>query len=146
MAAAKPAPSDYWQTPTLTTRLATRLYNRRANPRTKTPQNAIKVVCISDTHNQQLELPDGDLLIHAGDLSAQGTLAELQAQLDWLNSLPHRHKVVIGGNHDRLLDPKFEEKFPGVLPASSSLSELKWGSLVYLNDSSITLQFPPEEI
>ncbi|KAG9632525.1 hypothetical protein KCU69_g20257, partial [Aureobasidium melanogenum] len=67
------------------------------------PQNLlpIRVVCLSDTHCQiPASVPDGDLLIHAGDLTQAGTPKELQAQLDWLNSLPHTHKVVIAGNHD----------------------------------------------
>ena len=34
----------------------------------------MKVIAISDTHNQHetLVLPDGDMLIHAGDVSGQG--------------------------------------------------------------------------
>jgi Phage integrase, N-terminal SAM-like domain len=36
----------------------------------------------------------------AGDLTAHGTLEELQALNHWLGTLPHRHKLVIAGNHD----------------------------------------------
>lgn len=60
----------------------------------------ITVVCISDTHNSVPDLPYGDLLIHAGDLTRGGTSEEIQAQLDSLNAQPHMHKVVIAGNHD----------------------------------------------
>ncbi|EGX96671.1 phosphoesterase [Cordyceps militaris CM01] len=49
-------------------------------------------------------VPDGDLLLHAGNLTVGGSFAKLQAQLDWLNTLPHRQKVVIAGNHDVLLE------------------------------------------
>ena len=45
-------------------------------------------------------VPEGDLLIHAGDATLRGTEAEIRAFDAWLASLPHPHKVVIAGNHD----------------------------------------------
>ena len=63
----------------------------------------IRLVCISDTHTHILppsEVPVGDILIHAGDLTHSGSAEELRQTLDWLRSLPHPHKVFIGGNHD----------------------------------------------
>ena len=79
--------------------LATKLYSMRAPVQsTNTQSRPINVVCISDTHNQQPDLPDGDLLLHAGDLTQDGSFDELQAQLDWLNGQRHRCKVVIAGN------------------------------------------------
>lgn len=66
----------------------------------------VRVVCISDTHDQIVAaVPPGDLLIHAGDLTNAGTPEDLQKQIDWLAAQPHRHKIVIGGNHDTWLDP-----------------------------------------
>ena len=65
-----------------------------------------RVVCISDTHNRHAELPPlppGDILIHAGDLTETGTEAELEAAFAWLSSAPHKHKIVVAGNHDSLL-------------------------------------------
>jgi Icc-related predicted phosphoesterase len=61
-----------------------------------------RIVAIADTHNRhaQLELPDGDVLIHAGDMTGRGTLRELEQVADWLRAQPHRHKVIIAGNHD----------------------------------------------
>ena len=47
--------------------------------------DSIEVICISDTHNLQLILPAGDLLVHAGDLTTNGTFQELQKQVDWLD-------------------------------------------------------------
>ena len=63
---------------------------------------SLKVVAISDTHNlhDKLNVPEGDVLVHAGDLTKQGTIAEWSAAAKWLGSLPHKHKVVIAGNHD----------------------------------------------
>lgn len=56
-------------------------------------------------------MPDGDVLLHAGDITDKGTFEELQAQLDWLKSLPHMHKIVIDGNHDRLIDAEYVTGF-----------------------------------
>ena len=64
-----------------------------------------RVICVSDTHNRHrdLEIQDGDILIHAGDITQRGTLPELQDFNEWLATLPHEHKIVIGGNHDEVL-------------------------------------------
>jgi predicted phosphohydrolase len=63
---------------------------------------SLRVVCISDTHMQcrRVEVPPGDVLIHAGDLTTSGTLEQLASEVAWLRRLPHTHKVVIAGNHD----------------------------------------------
>jgi predicted phosphohydrolase len=60
------------------------------------------LVAMADTHgyHKKLKVPDGDILIHAGDLTEMGTLEQLTEVRDWLLSLPHAHKVVIAGNHD----------------------------------------------
>ena len=71
----------------------------------------IRIICISDTHNAIPSLPPGDIMIHAGDLTTHGTLAEVQAQLQWLSSQAHTHKIVIAGNHDTLLDEASDTKF-----------------------------------
>src|SRR6266516_3428616 len=49
----------------------------------------ITVVCISDTHCKfpPNQIPHGDLLIHAGDLTDNGTVSEIQQQIDWLKGL-----------------------------------------------------------
>ncbi|MDP9025138.1 MAG: metallophosphatase domain-containing protein [Candidatus Eremiobacteraeota bacterium] len=62
----------------------------------------MRVVAISDTHSRVPSggVPDGDVLVHAGDLTERGTLDEIAAAGDWLRSLPHARKVVIAGNHD----------------------------------------------
>jgi hypothetical protein len=62
----------------------------------------MRVICISDSHNRHadFEIPDGDVLVHAGDWTNGGTPAEIAAFLEWLVSQPHRHKVIIAGNHD----------------------------------------------
>ncbi len=65
---------------------------------------SMRIVCLSDTHNQHrnLDVPPGDILIHAGDSTFQGTLSEVSGFLRWINYLPHPHKILIAGNHDWL--------------------------------------------
>ncbi|KJY00535.1 phosphoesterase-like protein [Zymoseptoria brevis] len=114
-----------------------RKYFTRSSP--CVPLLGIDVVCISDTHNSTPALPPGDVLIHAGDMTAGGSVEELQGQLDWLNQQPHRHKVVIAGNHDMALDKQKaaelgETRFRG--------RSLRWGSVIYLEHSATTLKFP----
>lgn len=62
----------------------------------------LRVVLISDTHalHDEVRVPDGDLLIHAGDFSNIGALEDVIAFNEFLGRLPHPHKVVIAGNHD----------------------------------------------
>jgi len=72
----------------------------------------IRIVCISDTHNEHggLEVPDGDILIHAGDFTKNGTLEEVVKFNTWLGKLPHQHKIIIAGNHDLVMDQDFYKK------------------------------------
>jgi Icc-related predicted phosphoesterase len=64
----------------------------------------VKIVCISDTHlmhlREPLSIPDGDVLIHAGDATLQGNAVEIQAFSDWFGRLPHKEKIFVAGNHD----------------------------------------------
>ncbi|MDX1457403.1 MAG: metallophosphatase domain-containing protein [Marinobacter sp.] len=63
----------------------------------------MKLTIISDTHGMYRQIgsiPDGDVLIHAGDSLGRGTLEELEDLNDWFSTLPHRHKILIAGNHD----------------------------------------------
>lgn len=66
----------------------------------------MRVVCLSDTHNRhrRVQVPEGDLLVHAGDFTIKGTAEETAEFNDWLGTLPHRHKIVIAGNHEFLFE------------------------------------------
>jgi Icc-related predicted phosphoesterase len=70
----------------------------------------MKIVCLSDTHARhelmQHPVPDGDVLIHAGDLTGNGSLEHLARFQRWMEALPHRHKLVIAGNHDHCLEAR----------------------------------------
>ena len=85
----------------------------------------LRIVCLSDTHglHADLAVPPADLLLHAGDLTRRGQLAELAEAAEWLRSLPHPHKVIIAGNHDFCLQQQPQQ-------ARALLT-----GLIYLEDS-----------
>lgn len=62
----------------------------------------MRIVCISDTHtfHDQVVVPEGDVIVHAGDATFRGTPREVLPFLDWFGALPHAGKVLIAGNHD----------------------------------------------
>ena len=66
-------------------------------------EDVVRIVLISDTHNRhrKLQLPEGDILIHAGDFTNNGTRKEIEDFDNWLASLDQfQHKVLVPGNHD----------------------------------------------
>ncbi|KAH7492255.1 Metallophosphoesterase domain-containing protein 1 [Phytophthora ramorum] len=70
-------------------------------------KGTLRVVCISDTHAKHRNLrnvPEGDVLLHCGDFTNRGTHNEVRDFNNWLGALPHKHKVVIAGNHDVCMD------------------------------------------
>ena len=90
----------------------------------------MRIVCISDTHSmheQMPPIPEGDVLIHAGDSLGQGSLSNLLALNDWLATLPHPHKILIAGNHDWVFQNQPEE-------ARAALTQA-----IYLEDSGVEI-------
>lgn len=65
-----------------------------------------RLVLLSDTHgfHERLRIPDGDVLIHAGDFCTSGKEVQARAFAKWLRAQPHAHKIVVAGNHDRCLE------------------------------------------
>lgn len=90
----------------------------------------MRLICISDTHgmHRQLTVPDGDILIHAGDCLGMGTLAELEDLDNWLSEQPHRHKILIAGNHDWCLQD------------DSAAAEALIKNAIYLRDSGVEIE------
>lgn len=84
----------------------------------------IKICAISDIHEQwrQIEIPDCDLLIVAGDLTYKGSYTAINDFLSWIKELKEalviKQAVVIAGNHDLTAQndsEKFEELMSEVL-------------------------------
>lgn len=59
-----------------------------------------RIVATSDTHMGQPDVPAGDIFIHCGDLTHTGTIPQLTRAFAWIASLPHKHKLIVPGNHD----------------------------------------------
>lgn len=68
----------------------------------------MRLVLISDTHglhNSIQGLPEGDVLVHAGDFMNSGhDLADIISFNEWLGEQPFKHRVVCCGNHDRYFE------------------------------------------
>lgn len=87
----------------------------------------MKIVVISDTHNnhKNLSLPVGDLLIHCGDITQDGSKEQTEDFLLWFHKLSFKFKIFIGGNHDKYLEKNDTE-------IAKNLCE----NVFYLRDSS----------
>ena len=62
--------------------------------KTQWPQEGVvRFVVLSDTHSRHNEMPDGvpdgDVLLHCGDLTNIGTPSELVEVNEWFATLPH---------------------------------------------------------
>lgn len=92
----------------------------------------MRLVLISDTHNQHLglSLPKGDVLIHAGDVSGRGQVKEVEAFMDWFSGQDFPHKICIAGNHDFF----FEQADP------TAVHDMIPEGVHYLNDSGVTIE------
>ncbi|WKZ59211.1 MAG: metallophosphatase domain-containing protein [Cyclobacteriaceae bacterium] len=91
----------------------------------------MKIVCISDTHGRHhdVQLPSGDMLIHAGDVSAGGTESQIKDFLRWFSEQEFKYKIFIAGNHDFLFerDPETAKR---LIPKN----------IIYLQESAITIE------
>lgn len=73
----------------------------------------MRVVCISDSHCTHPKLPDGDLLIHTGDLCMRGNPQEFDSEVTAFEALRPRYPkgiIYVPGNHDKLLDLDFIDR------------------------------------
>jgi predicted phosphohydrolase len=92
----------------------------------------MRIVAVADTHTFQDDLrtiPASDVFIHAGDLCRGGRLDELRPVAAWLRSLPHRHKIVVAGNHDWCFARE-----------PQAAVEILGPGIVYLQDSETTIE------
>lgn len=65
------------------------------------------LVVLSDTHgvHDDISVPPGDVLIHCGDFTTFGKYWEIARFVDWFKRQPHRHKILVPGNHEIGLCP-----------------------------------------
>lgn len=90
----------------------------------------MRIVALADLHSSKPQVPDGDVLVIAGDLTWEGKLHQIADVADWLKVLPHKHKVVIAGNHDFCFDNNFNTH------AADAEKMLEDAGCTYLLDSS----------
>ena len=110
------------------------------------PEGHVRFVCISDTHNkhEKVDLPDGDVLLHAGDFTWQGTQAEVENFCKFLQSVSdkYKHIIVIAGNHELTFDDLSGEFFGLIrkkadLGRGSKLKDMLKKHCFYLEDEEI---------
>ncbi|GIJ84317.1 hypothetical protein Asppvi_003157 [Aspergillus pseudoviridinutans] len=70
-----------------------------------------RFVCVSDTHGYTpseagFKLPAGDVLIHAGDLTNQGSLSELRKTIEWISKADYEVKIIVCVRLTRADGPK----------------------------------------
>lgn len=90
----------------------------------------MEMVMLADTHgfHQQVKVPDGDILIFAGDVTMTGNRRALVKFADWANELPHKYKIAIAGNHDFCFK-KYREESEEIL-----------APIMYLEDEGVLVE------
>lgn len=93
----------------------------------------MKITFISDTHYQHhnLSLDSGDMLIHCGDFTRKGALADVASFARYLSLQDFKYKIVIAGNHDFCFEDKRKNEAEKLLTDNS---------IIYLNDSGISIE------
>ena len=60
-------------------------------------------------------------MIHAGDFTLYGKKEHAQDFNEWLGSLPHKHKIVVNGNHESNAD--WKEQTAGIFTNATFLRQ-----------------------
>ncbi|NQD69434.1 metallophosphoesterase [Sphingobacterium shayense] len=91
----------------------------------------MRIITLSDTHgkHQGLSIPDGDVLIHAGDITSRGYKNEVVDFFEWFASQNHPHKIFIPGNHDFFFEVFSSQEVLTSIPKE----------ITYLNDSGVEI-------
>src|SRR5271166_4785835 len=92
----------------------------------------MKIVAISDTHEQhaQVVVPEGDILIHSGDFTNLGKIPAVASFAKWMGSQPHKHKILIAGNHELTLQSPYRNIVTNLF---------KENGIIYLEDSGVEI-------
>lgn len=119
------------------------------------PTGCVRVVCVSDTHNEHacLRLPEGHLLLHTGDVLTESGLRHVERDAatrqiirvtpagealfvnfaEWFGALRYEHKVLVAGNHDMVLQGLGKDRVQEILDANTT-----HGKSVYLEDDTVS--------
>ncbi len=90
----------------------------------------MKLVIVSDTHgmHQEVNIPSGDVFIHAGDFTENGTVEEVEQFNQFLGCLKHTYKIVISGNHEYCFEKEPKQ------------SQQLLSNCIYLQDRGIVIE------
>lgn len=91
----------------------------------------MRLVLLSDTHNlhEQITVPEGDVLVHAGDFCSYGNKKETYSFLKWFGWQPHKTKILIAGNHELHVEHHLE----------AFQARVKDFDVIFLHDSGIEI-------
>lgn len=91
---------------------------------------SLKIIALSDTHCQhrKIRVPEGDVLIHAGDMLSRGNAREWEDFAPWWNEQTHPYKIIVAGNHDWILETNRDWALAGLKDT------------YYLEDSGVTIE------
>ncbi len=90
------------------------------------------ITCISDTHGfhrRIKNIPETDVIIHAGDISNFGEEHQVLDFLNWFSNLSHKYKIFVAGNHDFFFENEPKNYIEKIIPKN----------IIYLNDSGCSI-------
>ena len=92
----------------------------------------MKITLVADTHglHELLNLSEGDLLIHAGDITEYGSEEEVMDFISWFARQLFTYKIFIAGNHDLFLESCSAVKRKRFIPQG----------VTYLQNSAIEIE------
>ncbi len=92
----------------------------------------MEITIISDTHglHRELQLGQGTILIHAGDITEYGTEEEVIDFVQWFSKQHYTYKIFIAGNHDLFLEECSPAKRKKLLPSG----------IIYLQNSGVVIE------
>lgn len=110
----------------------------------------MRIVCISDTHSlhklMEHELPKGDVLIHAGDISNRGGEVDVTNFIYWFQNIQgYDTKIFISGNHDYCFEKVNEPHHKGDYDWLKNLmapENLAQSDVYYLEDNFMIIETP----
>jgi len=73
----------------------------------------LDLVLFGDTHelHREVEVPGGDILICVGDFTMfSKSMSSVEDFNEWLGEQPHRHKIIVPGNHEFFLKSNPEHR------------------------------------
>ena len=108
-----------------------------------------QLITVDDIRNSQqlIDLPGGDLLIHAGDFMSSGySKHEAEDFLYWFNTIKgYDKKIFIAGNHDRIMqnDPDWATDILKEYTTINYLQDEEYGLYDITEDRSINIYGSP---